>query len=48
MAELAESSWSAVARKYGVSDKAVRKWVRWYEADVERRGEAEPGDTAGK
>jgi hypothetical protein len=37
MAELAESNWSAVGRKYGVSDKAVRKWVRWYEADEERR-----------
>ena len=37
MAELAESNWSAVARRYGVSDNAVRKWVRWYEADAERR-----------
>jgi hypothetical protein len=27
MAELAESNWSAVARTYGVSDNAVRKWV---------------------
>jgi transposase-like protein len=25
-------SWLAVGRKYGVSDNAVRKWVRWYEA----------------
>jgi hypothetical protein len=40
MAELAESNWSAVARRYGVSDNAVRKWVRWYEADAERREEA--------
>jgi hypothetical protein len=23
---------SAVGRKYGVSDNAVRKWIRWYEA----------------
>jgi hypothetical protein len=37
MAELAESNWSRVAGRYGVSDKAVRKWVRWYEADEERR-----------
>jgi hypothetical protein len=37
MAELTESNWSAVARRYGVSDNAVRKWVRWYEADEERR-----------
>ena len=21
----------AVGRKYGVSDNAVRKWIRWYE-----------------
>ena len=27
--------WSAVGRKYGVSDNAVRKWVRWYEAERE-------------
>jgi hypothetical protein len=32
--EIAETSWSSVGRKYGVSDNAVRKWVRWYEADV--------------
>jgi hypothetical protein len=31
-ADLAHMSWLAVARKYGVSDNAVRKWVRWYEA----------------
>jgi transposase-like protein len=39
MAELEASNWSAVARKYGVSDNAVRKWVRWYEADAERQQE---------
>jgi hypothetical protein len=32
--EVAETSWSAVGRKYGVSDNAVRKWVRWYEAEA--------------
>jgi hypothetical protein len=31
-ADLAHMSWLAVGRKYGVSDNAVRKWVRWYEA----------------
>ena len=31
MRELASSSYVAVGRKYGVSDNAVRKWVRWYE-----------------
>ena len=29
--ELAESNYSAVARRYGVSDNAVRKWMRAYE-----------------
>ena len=34
---------SAVGRRYGVSDNAVRKWMRWYqaaEARRERGGEA--------
>ncbi len=31
MAEIAETSVLAVGRKYGVSDTAVRKWIRWYE-----------------
>ena len=30
LAEIEASSWSAVGRKYGVSDNAVRKWVRQY------------------
>jgi HNH endonuclease len=29
--DLGHMSWLAVGRKYGVSDNAVRKWVRWYE-----------------
>lgn len=41
MAELAASNWSAVARRYGVSSNAVRKWVRWYEADAARQVEAD-------
>lgn len=36
-AELAAANYSAVARRYGVSDNAVRKWLRWYEADAARR-----------
>jgi hypothetical protein len=31
MAELEATSFVAVGRKYGVTDKAVRKWVRAYE-----------------
>jgi hypothetical protein len=33
--EIEATSWSAVGRKYGVSDNAVRKWVRRYEAERE-------------
>ena len=32
-AELEASNFSAVGRKYGVSDNAVRKWVRFYERE---------------
>jgi transposase-like protein len=31
--EIAESSYLAVGRRYGVSDNAVRKWVRQYERE---------------
>jgi len=34
LAELAESSYVAVGRKYGVSDNAVRKWLRRYREDA--------------
>jgi transposase-like protein len=33
LAEIGASSWCAVGRKYGVSDNAVRKWVRQYERE---------------
>jgi hypothetical protein len=33
--DLSHMSWLAVGRKYGVSDNAVRKWIRWYEQDAE-------------
>jgi HNH endonuclease len=33
LAEIAATSWSAVGRKYGVSDNAIRKWVRAYEGE---------------
>ncbi|MEA2192239.1 MAG: hypothetical protein QOI73_2360 [Solirubrobacteraceae bacterium] len=32
--EIAATSYSAVGRKYGVSDNAVRKWVRQYEREA--------------
>ena len=37
LAEIAATSWSAVGRKYGVSDNAIRKWVRAYEREDGRR-----------
>jgi transposase-like protein len=40
MRELAETNYSAVGRKYGVSDNAVRKWVRAYQREIEQRAEA--------
>lgn len=35
--EIEATNYSAVGRKYGVSGNAVRKWVRWYEAERARR-----------
>jgi ferredoxin len=35
--EIAASSWSAVGRSYGVSDNAIRKWVRRYEREAAAR-----------
>ena len=32
--EIAETSYVAVGRKYGVSDNAIRKWVRQYEREA--------------
>jgi hypothetical protein len=32
--EIAGSGWSAVGRSYGVSDNAIRKWVRQYEREA--------------
>jgi hypothetical protein len=34
--EIKATSYLAVGRKYGVSDNAVRKWVRFYERQIER------------
>jgi hypothetical protein len=38
--EIEATSYLAVGRKYGVSDNAVRKWVRWYERAIERERSA--------
>jgi hypothetical protein len=37
MAEIEATSYCAVGRKYGVSDNAVRKWVKFYERERERQ-----------
>ncbi|MGC1853729.1 MAG: hypothetical protein WA687_14995 [Solirubrobacterales bacterium] len=42
--EIETTSYSAVGRNYGVSDNAVRKWVRFYERQRER--EAAEGEVA--
>lgn len=35
-ADIASMSFVAIGRKYGVSDYAIRKWLRWYEQEAER------------
>lgn len=37
LAELEATSFVAVGRRYGVSDNAIRKWIRAYEADAAER-----------
>jgi hypothetical protein len=45
MEEIEATSYRAVGRKYGVSDNAVRKWVRFYERLAEREAaEARAGE----
>ena len=39
--EIASSSYVAVGRKYGVSDNAIRKWVRQYERERAAAGQAQ-------
>jgi transposase-like protein len=40
LAEIEATSYCAVGRKYGVSDNAVRKWVKFYEREREREASA--------
>jgi hypothetical protein len=37
LAEVARDGYLATGRKYGVSDNAIRKWVRFYENEMARR-----------
>jgi transposase-like protein len=41
MEDVRTMSFVAVGRKYGVSDNAVRKWIRWYEEALENESGAE-------
>jgi transposase-like protein len=50
--DLKTMSYCTVGRRYGISDNAVRKWIRWYEyngeAEARASGDAsqdEPPDT---
>jgi hypothetical protein len=38
LADLESMSFVEAGRKYGVSDNAVRKWIRWYKHQVHREG----------
>jgi HNH endonuclease len=38
VAEVEQLGFTAVGRKYGVSDNAVRKWIKWYENERRARG----------
>lgn len=42
MAEIEATSYVAVGRRYGVTDNAVRKWVRAYEHELEAGGDGMP------
>jgi hypothetical protein len=44
--EIRATSYLAVGRKYGVSDNAVRKWVRFYERQAEWEQANGRGDSA--
>jgi len=44
--EIKDTSYSAVGRKYGVSDNAIRKWVRFYERERLRAERPEGGGSA--
>jgi hypothetical protein len=45
-ADLRSMSFLAVGRKYGVSDNAVRKWLRWYKFQALNRADEEEGPVA--
>jgi hypothetical protein len=46
LADLESMSCVAVGRKYGVSDNAIRKWLRWYENEAARSRDAGESEAA--
>ena len=44
--DVSEMSMVALGRRYGVSDNAVRKWLRWYEAEEARNAADAASDAA--
>jgi hypothetical protein len=42
LADVQAMSFLAIGKKYGVSDNAVRKWIRWYEYEREQRHTPDP------
>ena len=47
MADVEAMSLVAVGRKYGVSDNAVRKWIRSYEYTRDRNANSDEGRPEG-
>jgi transposase-like protein len=43
MDDVRTMSMLAVGRKYGVTDNAVRKWIRWYERGKDVAEETDDG-----
>ncbi len=46
MADRQTMSFVKVGHKYGVSDNAVRKWIRWYEYQAELEASRLPDEKA--
>ena len=45
MADVQSTNLVAVGRNHGVSDNAVRKWIRWYEYEHARNVNRDDGRT---
>jgi uncharacterized protein YjcR len=47
MSDVHAMGFLAVGRKYGVSDNAIRKWIRWYEYERHRKADEIDGRSEG-